>query len=91
MTNKQKETVNMRFTVQADEVQTRPSKKGEWKVRRLLLLGADGDLTQQFCELDLPSEHAAIGVGKVINVRVGEIISIFSGRARIRGVIESTK
>ena len=77
----------MKFKVASDEVQTRPSKKGEWKVRRLLLLGADGDLQQQFCELDLPAEHPPVGQDKVITVKVTEFVSIFNGRARIRGAI----
>jgi hypothetical protein len=83
---------NMQFTVRADEQQTRQTEKGEWKVRRLTLLGSGQELTEQFVELDLPDSHPPVGVGKQIEVRVRKVLSVFMGNARIMGdIIESKK
>lgn len=81
----------MKFTVQSEEIQSFVGKKGEQKSRRLLLLGADHDLTEQLCEMNLPADHAAIGKGKTIEVRIREITSIFAGKPRIRGEIVTAK
>jgi len=77
----------MKFSVVSETVETFQGKKGEQKSRRLLLLGADGDLSEQLVEFNLPAEHAAIGKGKQIEVTIKEITSIFSGKPRIRGIL----
>jgi hypothetical protein len=66
-------------------------KKGEQKNRRLLLLGAESDLTEQLCEMNLPAEHPEVGRGKTIEVHVKEISSIFSGKPRLRGEIVGSR
>jgi hypothetical protein len=81
----------MKFTVQSESIETFQGRKGEQKSRRLLLLGADGDLSEQLCEFNLPADHAQVGKGKTIEVRIKEISSIFSGKPRIRGEILPSK
>jgi hypothetical protein len=77
----------MRFTVTSENIETFTGKKGEQKSRRLLLLGADADLSEQLCEMNLPADSPAVGKGKTIEVHVREITSIFGGKPRIRGSI----
>jgi hypothetical protein len=77
----------MKFIIQGDSIQTFTGKKGEQSARRLLLLGAEADLSEQLVELNLPADHPEIGKGKAIEVHVSEISSIFAGKPRIRGTI----
>lgn len=77
------------FTVHSENVEKFVGKKGEQSSRRVMLLDASttGNRLSQILEMNLPAEHAPVGVGKVINVEIGEFSSIFAGRPRIRGVI----
>lgn len=77
----------MKFKVTGESIETFNGKKGEQKSRRLLLLGAGDDLSEQLCELNLPAEHPEVGRDKVIEVKVREISSIFGGKPRLRGEI----
>jgi hypothetical protein len=81
--------MTVKFNVHAETVETFQGKKGEQKSRRLMLLDVseDGNRLSQIVEMNLPAEHAAVGLGKTITVSVGEISSVFSGRPRIRGTI----
>ena len=79
----------MKFSVTAESIESFQGKKGEQKSRRLLLLGADGDLTEQLCEFNLPADHPSVGKGKTIEIRIKEISSIFAGKPRIRGEVIS--
>jgi hypothetical protein len=81
----------MKMKVTAESIETFQGKKGEQKNRRLLLLGADGDLTEQLCEMNLPADHPVVGKDKIIDVRIREISSIFAGKPRIRGEILTSK
>jgi len=81
----------MKFTVIGEKIETFTGKKGEQKSRRLLLMGAENDLSEQLCELNLPADSAAVGKGKTIEVHVKEISSIFAGKPRLRGDIVTAK
>lgn len=75
----------MLFKVQIERVEEFVGKRGAQKSRRLLLLGAESDLTEQLCEFNMPAEHEEIGVGKVVRIDVREVASIYSGKPRLLG------
>jgi hypothetical protein len=79
----------MKFTIRAEEMQSVPTDKGEWKSRRLTLLSSTDELAEQFVEMNLHESHPPIGVGKVVEVRVRKVTGVFQGNARILGDIKT--
>jgi hypothetical protein len=77
----------MKFTVKGEELTSIKTDKGDWKSRRLTLLGVD-EMAEQFCEVNLPADSAEVGVGKMIEVRVRKVLSIYQGNARLLGELK---
>lgn len=74
----------MKFMVRGEELTSVKTDKGDWKSRRLTLLGVD-ELQEQFCEMNLPADHAEVGVGKTVDIRVRKVLQIYQGNARLLG------
>lgn len=75
----------MKFNVVSDKVEKYESKGKSYATRKLTVIGAERDLAEQLCEINLPVDHPEVGAGKRIEFLVREIPMIFSGKPRLRG------
>jgi len=83
----------MKFKVVGDEVTEFMGKKGRTEVRRLLLMGANGELKEQICEFNLAIDSTEEQLtGETVEIIISMIPGVFMGRARrmgeFKGVVE---
>jgi hypothetical protein len=79
-------------TTIGDSIESFASKTGKQTVRRVLMLDADVQSNLgQVLELDLPADHAAVGVGKRLQIECKGLPVNFTGRVRVRGNLVAAK
>jgi len=75
----------MKFLVMGDSLESWEKDGKTFTTRRLLLLGEGDDLAEQLCEFNMPADSPSIGKGRVVDLKIKEISSIFGGKPRLRG------